>query len=304
MLSLLQCGVCTPDSKNTRVADYVVEPKTKPLAPRRKHRGSLPGNNLGFLRPRSADDGDSALEDALAKHRQEASELAQALLDRQDTIESADMHNPEAFAEKHCHSTYLPSGCYYFGHVNTDMDSVASAIGAAYLFDGVACRSERSLNGEITFALEFAQYDKWAGRSGVDAAGNMVYGPTARDWQRPLETAAGVPDAVSFPPFIDDIAAAVSPTSEAGLVLVDHNEPGQSPPSVGELLCKAPADKESAKAAAALRRRIKGVIDHHAVAENFKTAGPCFVDIRPWGSACSIGAPCMICLRPSVPSPG
>jgi hypothetical protein len=37
--------------------------------------------------------------------------------------------------------------------VNTDLDSVAGAIGAAALFNGVATISEEKLNGEILFAL-------------------------------------------------------------------------------------------------------------------------------------------------------
>ena len=45
-------------------------------------------------------------------------------------------------------------GAIFVGHVNTDLDSIAGAIGAAELFDGVACRSEDNLNGEIVYALE------------------------------------------------------------------------------------------------------------------------------------------------------
>ncbi|CAD7953969.1 unnamed protein product [Amoebophrya sp. A25] len=45
-------------------------------------------------------------------------------------------------------------GCIFVGHVNTDLDSVAGAIGAAALFDGVAAISEKKLNGEILFALK------------------------------------------------------------------------------------------------------------------------------------------------------
>ncbi|CAD7969593.1 unnamed protein product [Amoebophrya sp. A120] len=42
----------------------------------------------------------------------------------------------------------------FVGHINTDLDSVAGAIGAAALFDGVPAISEENLNGEIVFALE------------------------------------------------------------------------------------------------------------------------------------------------------
>ena len=42
------------------------------------------------------------------------------------------------------------------------------------------------------------------------------------------------------------------------------------------------------KTSLAMRARIRGVIDHHALSEAFATAGPLFMDVRPWGSACSI----------------
>ncbi|CAD7932726.1 unnamed protein product [Amoebophrya sp. A120] len=45
-------------------------------------------------------------------------------------------------------------GCIFVGHINTDLDSVAGAIGAAALFDGIPAISENKLNGEILFALE------------------------------------------------------------------------------------------------------------------------------------------------------
>lgn len=55
---------------------------------------------------------------------------------------------------------------------------------------------------------------------------------------------------------------------------MDHNEPKQRP---GEF----PPTKAN-------NERIRGIIDHHAVSEGFITAAPVFVDIRGWGSACSI----------------
>lgn len=53
-------------------------------------------------------------------------------------------------------------GCVFVGHTNTDMDSVASAIAAAELYQGTAARSAaggddpRDVNGEIKHALEFS----------------------------------------------------------------------------------------------------------------------------------------------------
>eukprot|EP00392_Amoebophrya_sp_AT5.2_P003509 g3514.t1 len=62
--------------------------------------------------------------------------------------------------EQVCRETYVQhvrehlKGCIFVGHVNTDLDSVAGAIGAAALFDGIPAISERKLNGEIQFALK------------------------------------------------------------------------------------------------------------------------------------------------------
>ena len=52
-----------------------------------------------------------------------------------------------------------------------------------------------------------------------------------------------------------------------------------------------------------MRGRIAGVIDHHAISERFKTAGPCFMDVRPWGSACSIVAHMYVRLGRALPVP-
>ena len=49
-------------------------------------------------------------------------------------------------------------GALFVGHVKTDLDSIAGAIGGACLWQGTATRAERDLNGEIMYAL------KWAGR--------------------------------------------------------------------------------------------------------------------------------------------
>ena len=49
-------------------------------------------------------------------------------------------------------------GALFVGHVKTDLDSIAGAIGGACLWQGTATRAERDLNGEIMYAL------KWAGQ--------------------------------------------------------------------------------------------------------------------------------------------
>ena len=300
------CSPCTSKRSD------VVEPSPNTLAVDSRRR-SLPGNNTGFLdicgeaeEEEAKGESSTTFDKVLDKHKFEAQALATAILERADDISkkqgtSASVaRHPEAFAEAHCFPTYVPLGCFVVGHTNTDMDSVASAIGAAHLFGGVACRAERSLNGEITHALEFSEYDKWEGRSGIDlSSGKIIYGAAARKAQEAQEAAVGKPGAASFPPFIDDLPMAIDPyNASGGLVLVDHNEPGQSPTSIGNVL-----SGDDAKRASAMRNRIKGVIDHHAVSDKFKSSGPCFVDIRPWGSACSIVTSMYVRLGKPMPVP-
>lgn len=80
----------------------------------------------------------------------------------------------------------------FVGHVNTDLDSVAGAIGAAQLFGGVAALAEplNQLNGEILFALK---------NSGVQP-----------------------------PPFFDDLQQ----SAHCKVCLVDHTEEKQMVPSL------------------------------------------------------------------------
>lgn len=97
----------------------------------------------------------------------------------------------EAFIEQVCVEKIL-EGCLFVGHVKTDLDSVAGAIGGACLWRGVATRAERKVNGEIEYALKFA--------------------------------------GLELPPFFDDVPGAVTPDSSGELLnvcLVDHNEDKQ-----------------------------------------------------------------------------
>lgn len=81
----------------------------------------------------------------------------------------------------------------FVGHVNTDLDSVAGAIGAAALFGGIAAVSEKNLNGEILFAL----------------------------------SEAGIP----APALIDEVPGAVrGSVGERKICLVDHSEVKQMTP--------------------------------------------------------------------------
>merc|ERR1740121_609705 len=115
--------------------------------------------------------------------------MAQKLAD--DFNSRGENPQAEAFIEQVCVEKIL-EGCLFVGHVKTDLDSIAGAIGAACLWRGVATRAEQSYNGEIAFALKFA---------GIDP-----------------------------PPFFDEVPGAVTPAASGsllGVCLVDHNEEKQ-----------------------------------------------------------------------------
>ncbi|CAK9073695.1 unnamed protein product [Durusdinium trenchii] len=174
----------------------------------------------------------SKTDEALAEYRAMAKDLAEEFQDK--------VANPtaEAFIEQLCVEKIL-QGALFVGHVKTDLDSIAGAIGGACLWQGTATRAEMDLNGEIMYAL------KWAG----------------------LEP----------PPFFDDHPGAAKPDAAGKLLpvcLVDHNEDKQMVPSLRD----APDRK----------KRIIGLIDHHALAESMASEKPLFMDVRPWGSMSSI----------------
>jgi len=81
-------------------------------------------------------------------------------------------------------------GCAFVGHVATDLDSIAGAMGAAELFEGTATKAEAELNGEIKYALtEVAKLEE--------------------------------------PPLFDDVPGCAKPDESGELkkiCLVDHNE--------------------------------------------------------------------------------
>lgn len=47
----------------------------------------------------------------------------------------------------------LPANTTFVGHTNTDMDSIASAIGCAYLFNGIAATASK-INSETEYCLQ------------------------------------------------------------------------------------------------------------------------------------------------------
>ena len=49
------------------------------------------------------------------------------------------------------------------------------------------------------------------------------------------------------------------------------------------------------------KRRIVGLIDHHALAESFSSETPLLIDVRPWGSMSSIVAHLYVRNNASMP---
>ena len=127
------------------------------------------------------------------------------------------------------------------------MDSVASAIGAAYLFNGIAARAEENLNGEITFALEYAGYKAW-----VEEEGGREGGQGTKEGMPPLDsTIPGASD-----PFNTDM----------GICLVDCNAPEQMVKEIGAVAfpppppsppSSLPPSEEEAKKAEEERSQVK-----------------------------------------------
>jgi manganese-dependent inorganic pyrophosphatase len=77
---------------------------------------------------------------------------------RRDLAQEYISHLPEDFAIK----DYLPSaleGAIFCGHLVTDLDSIAGAIGAAELYGGVPARASE-VNSETAFALKLWNVDK------------------------------------------------------------------------------------------------------------------------------------------------
>mmetsp|Transcript_14943 Transcript_14943/g.29760 ORF Transcript_14943/g.29760 Transcript_14943/m.29760 type:complete len:534 (-) Transcript_14943:72-1673(-) len=133
----------------------------------------------------------------------------------------------------------IPKGCIFVGHLNTDMDSIGSSIGAAHLFDGIALSASK-INSETAFALEY-----W----GLDTPDLF-------------ETYKG---------------------GTGKVCLMDHNQVSQIAKGV---------DLNS----------ICGVIDHHALQNGTViTDRPVYIDIRPWGSACTIVAHTYLRIRKPIP---
>lgn len=183
-------------------------------------------------------------------------------------MSEGDLLHPTGLVERSVLDVNGLQGCIFVGHTNTDMDSVATAIAAAYLYDGIAARAERDINGEIQFALRYSDYATFAGE---------LQEKIASEHQ----------GTIGMPRFFSDIPGAGSETDECGICLVDVNEPAQMVRELAAAFADTD-DQHKRQKAAAMRNRIRGVIDHHALSQAMSTNAPIFMDIRPWGSAASI----------------
>eukprot|EP00927_Polykrikos_kofoidii_P071471 TRINITY_DN67732_c0_g1_i1.p1 TRINITY_DN67732_c0_g1~~TRINITY_DN67732_c0_g1_i1.p1 ORF type:complete len:540 (-),score=76.82 TRINITY_DN67732_c0_g1_i1:133-1752(-) len=92
-------------------------------------------------------------EERLVEVQKEHAEYVNMLHDKLKA--HTDMPKAEAMLERIFIAPHLHGACFV-GHINTDLDSVAGAIGAAHLFEGTAARAEEAFNGEISAGLEFA----------------------------------------------------------------------------------------------------------------------------------------------------
>eukprot|EP00514_Thraustochytrium_sp_LLF1b_P009118 CAMPEP_0184555666 /NCGR_PEP_ID=MMETSP0199_2-20130426/38048_1 /TAXON_ID=1112570 /ORGANISM="Thraustochytrium sp., Strain LLF1b" /LENGTH=598 /DNA_ID=CAMNT_0026952055 /DNA_START=173 /DNA_END=1969 /DNA_ORIENTATION=+ len=254
-----------PASPSAKASGSTVSPSVRAKALlRASKRMSLPGKGTGFfdMATYSGEVQDSDLDIGLRQHMDEALEMADKIHHRAHRLDGE--HHPTADLEELLLKTYNLEGCYFIGHTNTDMDSIASAIAGAELFNGVATRSEREVNGEIEFACSYAKVD--------------------------------------LPPYFDDVEGANDPNNETGIVLVDHNEPGQMIASLGTVAFPpAGVSQEVLQTSMKQASRIKGIIDHHALSDRYSSSHPLFVDIRPWGSACSILAHKFVRLGRPIP---
>ncbi|CAE7214591.1 ppaC, partial [Symbiodinium sp. KB8] len=223
------------------VASRAEEPGSPSISPRSRTRTEQDIEKFGCLMEMSK------TQEALEEYQAMARDLAE------EFQEKVSNPNAEAFIEQLCVEKIL-QGCLFVGHVKTDLDSVAGALGAAALWRGTAARAEKELNGEIMYAL------KWAG--------------------------------IQMPPYFDDIPGAVKPNDKGEMLsicLVDHNEDKQMVPVL--------RDDPNRK------KRIVGLIDHHALAESMASEKPLFMDVRPWGSMSSIIAHSFIRGNRMIPKP-
>ena len=215
----------------------------------------------------------SALDRALAAYGQEVDAIAASLATR--AAESASQKDadgrrahPTAYVESLTARISVPAGCLFVGHTNTDMDSVGGAVAAAELYNGRACLAEpvQKLNGEIMYACQYARTGARPAWSADDIqAWKASHGDTVDAFGSGAAPLA----------YFGDVFDPDGPGP--GVVMVDHNAPSQMVPALKA--CVVDAGRTDV---------LKGIIDHHALDEKISTKGPLFMDVRPWGSMCTI----------------
>ena len=160
------------------------------------------------------------------------------------------------------------SDAIFVGHLVTDMDSIAGAIGAAELYGQSLlcilcstpsiCSAEFLINSLCFFLYLCLCLHFWSVLGGIAARASEVNSETdfcLKYW------------GVNAPPPIEETLLSYP---SAGVCLVDHQQMSQLNKSI---------DLE----------RIVGVIDHHALQNaTIVTDKPIYIDIRPWGSMSSI----------------
>ena len=106
----------------------------------------------------------SEIDRAMDEFRSEINAVATSLKERSRATAMARMPNgarkhPTAYIEQLTAAVSVPRGCLFVGHINTDMDSVGGAVGAAELYGGRACLAQppAQLNGEIMYACAYAR---------------------------------------------------------------------------------------------------------------------------------------------------
>ena len=106
----------------------------------------------------------SELDRAMSEFQQEVEAVASSLKERSKATamartSSGGRKHPTAYIEQLTASVSVPRGCLFVGHINTDMDSVGGAVGAAELYGGRACLAQppKDLNGEIMYACAYAR---------------------------------------------------------------------------------------------------------------------------------------------------
>lgn len=147
-------------------------------------------------------------------------------------------------------------------------DRVISRAAAAAELEDVDVAAHESKLGALAECVFVGHTNTDMDSIGSAIAGAELFGGTAaRASEVNSETRAclarwGLP----LPPLFKELPAC----ADAAVCLVDHQQTTQMAEGVRE-------------------KQVRGIIDHHSLkSETVCTAGPVYVDIRPWGSACTI----------------